>query len=462
MTTITIRSIDERASENWPAVEAIAIEQLFGRYNYPYLRFGSPNDHDGDIALFYGENGSGKTTLLRLIYACLSPAPKEGLRTTISKIPFRTFSVYLRDGTLINVEKLDDLIGSFSFTISGPREYVSFHVKADDSGAITKNRNPEIDGLEDALRQLKLDLLFLHDTRRIQSTYNAIQAPNSWPTSRKRIISSLHKYIAIDDDYITISEDEMSDTILPLKLVISSTYDWIRRQAARQGSTGDSDASRVYLQVIKSLSYADGLNTKKDTSREDIIRNLTRLQHQTETYINYGLLSEYPFENLKEIITLTSDARLAEISTVLLPYLNSISTRIEALDETHKIISTFEREINSYLRDKKISINVIDGIHFSDERGEIDVDSLSSGERQLVFLFCAALLSRVGSSLFIIDEPELSLNVKWQRKLVSSLAHLVKGGQTQFIMATHSIEILSKHQNSVVELISRVHTPQDN
>lgn len=45
----------------------------------------------------------------------------------------------------------------------------------------------------------------------------------------------------------------------------------------------------------------------------------------------------------------------------------------------------------------------------------ISLTALSSGEKQLFILLTEALLQRECNYLFIADEPELSLHVKWQR-----------------------------------------------
>jgi ABC-type glutathione transport system ATPase component len=56
------------------------------------------------------------------------------------------------------------------------------------------------------------------------------------------------------------------------------------------------------------------------------------------------------------------------------------------------------------------------------------------------------------SSIFIVDEPEISLNVKWQRRLIDALTDITSGSQCQFLFATHSIEILTKHRDQVIKL----------
>lgn len=64
---------------------------------------------------------------------------------------------------------------------------------------------------------------------------------------------------------------------------------------------------------------------------------------------------------------------------------------------------------------------------------------LSSGEKQLLFIALYALTA--GNHALIVDEPELSMHVEWQRKLVSTLR--VLNPRVQLIMATHSPEIMA-------------------
>ena len=69
---------------------------------------------------------------------------------------------------------------------------------------------------------------------------------------------------------------------------------------------------------------------------------------------------------------------------------------------------------------------------------DIGLDSLSSGEKHLLMVFVDTLLAERNSML--IDEPEISMHVDWQRELVSSMHELNR--ESQIIAATHSPEIL--------------------
>lgn len=89
--------------------------------------------------------------------------------------------------------------------------------------------------------------------------------------------------------------------------------------------------------------------------------------------------------------------------------------------------------------DKKISVEI-------KGKGEIDLPRLSSGEKHLLLICIEALTA--GVNTFLIDEPELSLHVDWQHKLINSL--LLLNPQMQLIAATHSPEIMADLQDQQV------------
>ena len=57
--------------------------------------------------------------------------------------------------------------------------------------------------------------------------------------------------------------------------------------------------------------------------------------------------------------------------------------------------------------------------------------------------FMALFQSRFGQGIYLLDEPEAALSPKRQLAFLARLHELVKAGQTQFIIATHSPILLS-------------------
>jgi ABC-type dipeptide/oligopeptide/nickel transport system ATPase component len=67
-------------------------------------------------------------------------------------------------------------------------------------------------------------------------------------------------------------------------------------------------------------------------------------------------------------------------------------------------------------------------------------------------MMVAALLCLQRGSIIAIDEPELSLHVTWQRKVVSARSRCAAGASPLFLFATHSAAIAAEHRDRVKEL----------
>ncbi|MDR1835821.1 MAG: AAA family ATPase, partial [Fusobacteriaceae bacterium] len=67
---------------------------------------------------------------------------------------------------------------------------------------------------------------------------------------------------------------------------------------------------------------------------------------------------------------------------------------------------------------------------------EFDINSLSSGEKQLFLRTLAISLLEPQNSILLIDEPEISLHPLWQQKILSVYRKI--GKNNQIIVATHS------------------------
>ncbi len=75
-------------------------------------------------------------------------------------------------------------------------------------------------------------------------------------------------------------------------------------------------------------------------------------------------------------------------------------------------------------------------LKFIDKEEEISWHLLSRGEKTLIYLFFVVFLYKDKVEVFLFDEPEISLHVKWQHNLIKDLSELAP--DNQFIIATHS------------------------
>lgn len=62
--------------------------------------------------------------------------------------------------------------------------------------------------------------------------------------------------------------------------------------------------------------------------------------------------------------------------------------------------------------------------------------NLSKGEKTLLCLLLVAYLNGGDNTVFLLDEPDLSLHIQWQKQLLKSLTTLAP--HSQFIISTHS------------------------
>jgi predicted ATP-dependent endonuclease of OLD family len=126
----------------------------------------------------------------------------------------------------------------------------------------------------------------------------------------------------------------------------------------------------------------------------------------------------------------------------------------ESLQKVVDDIFGVEQEINSAMAPRHELERIISQLYtgnkavsFSDRAvtvedlhgNQIGLASLSSGEKHLVRMLIESLL--IDMSSILIDEPELSLHIDWQRDLVRTFRTLNPKGQ--FILATHSPEIMA-------------------
>jgi predicted ATPase len=104
---------------------------------------------------------------------------------------------------------------------------------------------------------------------------------------------------------------------------------------------------------------------------------------------------------------------------------------------SHRNLEMFLRTSNEYLMNIRLVV-IDDSItpvnKFS---GEIlSFNQLSSGEKQILYIFSQIYLLHKKDIFILFDEPELSLSLTWQRKI---LPDIVNSGKCAFLFViTHS------------------------
>lgn len=120
--------------------------------------------------------------------------------------------------------------------------------------------------------------------------------------------------------------------------------------------------------------------------------------------------------------------------------------RIQMLDypdkaaEINRRIETFFSSVNSLFTETGKKIALRDSrLVFTQGDATIELNQLSSGEQQLLLIMLNVFLLGEKPAIVFMDEPEISLHVTWQYKLLNILTKL--NGNAQFIVTTHSPSI---------------------
>ncbi len=246
---------------------------------------------------------------------------------------------------------------------------------------------------------------------------------------------------------------------LELGPVLTKLSSWFRSHAFLGSSAGEENATNIYLNVVENLARwaADA----PGEGGERLIARLERLEARVDRFTRFGLITPFPAKKFIELFNLAQSATKRTIGTIVEPYINGIEARLNALDQVRDLIRTYVETINEFLSAKRIDFSLQSGVFVSGRLGgKLDPDLLSSGEKQLILLLSNTVLARESAAIFLIDEPELSLNVKWQRSLIEALLKCSEGSKVQFLLASHSLELITQHRRNAVQLISASNAQQ--
>jgi predicted ATP-binding protein involved in virulence len=130
----------------------------------------------------------------------------------------------------------------------------------------------------------------------------------------------------------------------------------------------------------------------------------------------------------------------------------AFSVSIEDYEKKTSIYDEFLAKLNlllellkqKYFTNKTISINSQQGYCFSTNDGQpLESTKLSSGEQHELILLHELLFEAQPETLFLIDEPETSLHIAWQKLFIQDLLEIAKLRPVSFLIASHSPQIIN-------------------
>ncbi|MEE3470909.1 MAG: AAA family ATPase [Butyrivibrio hungatei] len=427
------------------------IKKLYGKYNYNI-------SFNNDITLIYGMNGCGKTTLLNMVTAIITASIYKLFSYDFEELILH----YRKDDEMedkpIYIKKDRNNLSNLSISFNGKKYIVA-------EQNIPEERYRRIDYIENIyIEQYPFLLDIKHEFNYVYLALN--RAPRFFEESEEfffrrkyfkaeedvitpefvapeiRIVESLiiKNYMKISADINKISTEFRNNVLKKsTKLELYKAEDEIFEHISLFSDKEIKKISESYIKILDEF----GLVTDKEKNRyeeffKNCIENEKEYRKNNANIISF-ILQNYELTRIQEIVKMAETAEKRK-------------------SEAHKPLDLFLDTVNEFIEssdfDKKIQIDSNGRAFFCSEGDDkkLSIQFLSSGEKQLIVFF-ANLIFGVNSNksgIFVVDEPELSLHLSWQKVFIEKALKVSKN--VQFIFATHSPEIVGKYRNKLKKI----------
>lgn len=431
-------------------LEQIDIEGLHGYYNVSI-----PLDKKAN--LFVGENGLGKTTILNIIYFLLKKEYGKLTNYDFKKITIKTSCDKDVSLKYENLELLQELKHF---------EHEKYHFSSKQFFKLRKKFNGKLHNELNMEHQLKIfneinnmnntkyEFFFNEEFKKknMDEYFNELIKfdLNLRSLSQNNNLLYLPTYRRIENEFKEFDSEKIEDSGVLIRFGMSDVQksidtilDNIRQEAMR-------DFSEMTGVLLKQYINADNLVISKESLDSDIVEIvLERVGTQIDT------------KDKKTILRLIQNKDLYREPryNYLLNLLNKLIENYKNQKVYDDKLKQFTKTCNNYFTDKYFyydeSTLTVD-IFLKRELYEkkISLEELSSGEKQIVSIFSQLYLQLEEKTIIIIDEPELSLSILWQRKL---LPDIIKSDKCEKLIAvTHSPFIFDNELEDEVSEIEKV------
>lgn len=432
-------------------LELIEVDGLFGIYDH-HIEL----NLDNRVTLLHGPNGIGKTAVLRMVDAFL-----RNHLFHFQKIPFSRFFLKFHDGSSIEMKKENggpNFNDKCELTLIQNTKHLSSKVRLKTQA---ESIAEQIDYLRPYARRPNtwedirdgelltssevVDRYSSEPLDRVHQDKEEISWFNDFLKKANAHLIEAQRLVRLDQETGSRGEYGFRRTRpSSLPTVLEYSQDLKKRLSDTMAQYGRESQNLDQSFPHRVISATEGLPVG------ELQEKMNSLDQKTKEFKEIGVLDEKPTPPFDATQLEAMDQTQSRVMTL---YASDTKKKLAVLDSLATRSRLLLNSVNQKYRNKKIRLDNKEGlVAESDNSIQLALDALSSGEQHELVLHYDLLFKVPPNTIVLIDEPELSLHVAWQKKFLPDLLEIVNISNFDALIATHSPYIIGDKEELMVGL----------
>ncbi|PIF52579.1 putative ATP-binding protein involved in virulence [Pseudomonas sp. 29] len=429
-----------------------------------------------DLNIIFGKNGSGKTTALNVMRAILNFDTDyiQSLKFSELKLTYfdentkGTISIKkTKDEHIVKVNDISASLSSISMILREDKGNVlrSFI----ESWNLDKKKGKPLgdaiavkEAIDEIKKKTSITLVNIDRTIKVTASSGDISYENAWQLT-KPMDSPLAEKTPLDvvQSYCVKNHRELTRNLASIKTEFINGL-MVKFLDLRANEFGRDKANVTIDDISRLEQRLRELDIYRDQGPAKVLDKFFK-----DTKKIFAAQSSDILEKKKAGRRTAKEERDIIIKNISFARIESLLTSIQEMDEkiearsarikkylevVNSFFSSSEKEIVFSKSDSQLRFKFLSASE-NFESQESSINELSSGERQIIIVLSYLYFVAKNDSIFIIDEPELSLHLAWQKKFVGAMMELAPVN-CQIILASHSPEIIGPYRSTVARVFS--------
>ncbi len=431
-----------------PFIKRFAISGLFGYKNFDI-------NFDDSIKILIGENGYGKTTLLNSLSFLLRGEYKNLSRIKFDQIQIEFDDFHKYDFTYADLKSYSQYLDKQKDNEDGLISYISNRIEPSLLSQLIKMVSSDKDDFFNSIKQNEA-LNGLPSSYVYQAVLELSER-----TTKYKVFTDLATYIN-STGYKILYYPTYRRIEVDFKSIVGNTQQnprQIRLQQEQNELLGDNSIIKFGMNDVEnrkrriceeiSRSSVSGFAAVSGGMISKLLDKDFKYSESHKLDINkIKIVLSRVGENMSQedkntiLSQIEEDPSLSKQNQHLRYFLDQLLSVYIKQEKYDTAIKQFVSTCNNYLSEKEFTYDestvslLLQRKSTVSKKEELFLSQLSSGEKQIVSIFSQLYLEPEKKYVVLFDEPELSLSIYWQERL---LPDMLNSGRCVFLLAvTHS------------------------